>query len=59
VKEAQKEALKSVAKSLFGVDLLEVKIPRKKELGRELTEDEGDGPLRERVSSGRGQAPRG
>jgi hypothetical protein len=40
VKEAKIEALKSMAKSLLGIDLLEVKIAKEKELGRELTKDE-------------------
>jgi site-specific recombinase XerC len=40
VKEAKIEALKSMAKSLLGIDLLEVKIAKEKELRRELTKDE-------------------
>jgi hypothetical protein len=36
VKEAKMEVLKSIAKSLLGVDLLEVKIARERELEREL-----------------------
>jgi integrase len=40
VKEAKIEALKSIAKSLLGIDLLEVKVAKEKELGRELTRDE-------------------
>jgi hypothetical protein len=40
IKEAKIEALKSIAKSLLGIDLLEVKIAREKELGRKLTKDE-------------------
>jgi hypothetical protein len=32
--------LKSIAKSLLGIDSLEVKIAREKELGRKLTKDE-------------------
>jgi len=39
-KEAQKESLKALAKNIFGIDLLEVKIAREKELGRELGLDE-------------------
>jgi hypothetical protein len=40
IKEAKIEALKSVAKSMFGIDLLEVKIAKEKEENRELTQDE-------------------
>lgn len=39
-KEAQKEALKSMAKNVFGIDILDVKIAREKELGRGLEPDE-------------------
>ena len=37
VKEAKLEALKSIAKSLLGIDLLEVKIAKERELEKELT----------------------
>jgi len=37
VKEAQIEALKSVAKNLFGIDLLDVKVAKEKELEKDLT----------------------
>ena len=40
IREAKIEALKSIAKSLFGIDLVEVKIAREKELGRELSKEE-------------------
>jgi len=40
VKEAKIEALKSIAKSLLGIDLLEVKVAKEKELQRELSRDE-------------------
>ena len=40
VKEAKLEALKSIAKSLLGIDLMEVKITKEKELGKELTAEE-------------------
>jgi len=40
VKEAKIEALKSIARSLLGIDLLEVKVAREREAGRELTRDE-------------------
>ncbi|MEM3551171.1 MAG: site-specific integrase [Candidatus Bathyarchaeia archaeon] len=40
IKEAKIEALKSLAKSLLGIDLLEVKVAREKKLGRELNMDE-------------------
>ncbi|MEM2703320.1 MAG: hypothetical protein QXR45_09180, partial [Candidatus Bathyarchaeia archaeon] len=40
VTEAKIEALKSIAKSLLGIDLLEVKIAKEKEVGRELNKDE-------------------
>lgn len=40
VKEAKVEALKSIAKNLLGIDLLEVKVEKEKELGREFTRDE-------------------
>jgi site-specific recombinase XerC len=38
--EAKTEALKSIAKSLLGIDLLEVKIAKEKELGKELDQNE-------------------
>jgi len=37
VKEAQIEALKSIAKNLLGIDLLDVKVAKEKELGKDLT----------------------
>jgi len=40
VKQAKIEALKSIARTLFGIDLLEVKVAKEKEEGRELTVDE-------------------
>ena len=40
VKEAKVEALKTIAKSLLGIDLIEVKVAKKRELGRELSRDE-------------------
>jgi len=40
VKEAKVEALKSIAKSLLGIDLIEVKIAKEREFDRELTPDE-------------------
>lgn len=40
VKEAKVEALKSIAKSLLGMDLVEVKVAKEKELRREFTKDE-------------------
>jgi len=40
VKEAKIEALKSIAKSLLGIDLLEIKIAKEREVGRELNKDE-------------------
>jgi len=40
VKEAKIEALKSIAKSLLGIDLLEVKVAKEKELERKLSRDE-------------------
>jgi hypothetical protein len=40
VKEAKVEALKSIAKSLLGIDILEVKVAKEKELERELSQDE-------------------
>jgi len=40
IKEAKIEALKSIARSLLGIDLLEVKVAKEKELGRKLTRDE-------------------
>jgi transcriptional regulator with XRE-family HTH domain len=40
VKEAKIEALKSIAKTMFGIDLAEVKIAKEKELGKELGSDE-------------------
>jgi hypothetical protein len=40
VKEAKVEALKSIAKNLLGIDLLEVKVEKEKELGKELSQEE-------------------
>lgn len=40
IKEAKIEALKSIAKSLLGIDLLEVKVAKEKEAGRELSKEE-------------------
>jgi hypothetical protein len=40
VKEAKLEALKSIAKSLLGIDLLEVKVAKENELAQEITVDE-------------------
>ncbi len=40
VKEAKMEALKSIAKNLLDIDLLEVKIAKERELGKELDLDE-------------------
>ena len=40
VKEAQIEALKSVAKNLFGIDLLDVKVAKEKDLEKDLTPSE-------------------
>jgi len=40
IKEAKIEALKSIAKSLLGIDLMEVKIAKEKELERELDKGE-------------------
>ncbi len=40
IKEAKIEALKSMAKSLLGIDLSEVKVAKEKEVGRELSKEE-------------------
>jgi hypothetical protein len=40
VKEAKIETLKSIAKNMFGLDLLDVKIAKEKELAKELSQDE-------------------
>lgn len=40
VKEAKIEALKSLAKSMFDIDLLEVKVAKERSAGRELVPDE-------------------
>ncbi len=40
VKEAKVEALKTMAKSLLGIDLVEVKVAKERELKRELSRDE-------------------
>ncbi len=40
VKEAKLEAIKTIAKNLLGMDLVEVKIAHEKDLGRELSKDE-------------------
>ncbi|MEM2015191.1 MAG: hypothetical protein QXE58_03060 [Candidatus Methanomethylicia archaeon] len=40
VTEAKIEALKSIAKSLLGIDLLDVKVAKERQIGRELSKDE-------------------
>jgi len=40
VKEAKIEAVKSIAKSVFGIDLVEVKVAKEREIGRALSVDE-------------------
>jgi hypothetical protein len=40
VKEAKVEALKSIAKTMFGIDLTEVKIAKEKKSGKQLNPDE-------------------
>ena len=40
VKEAKIEALKSIAKGMLGIDLMEVKVAKEKETEKELTRDE-------------------
>jgi len=40
IKEAKIEALKSIAKSLLGIDLLDVKVAKERLAGRELNKDE-------------------
>ena len=40
IKEAEIEALKSMAKSLLGIDLLDVKVAKEKQIGKELNKDE-------------------
>jgi len=40
VKEAQIEALKSIAKNLLGIDLLDVKVAKEKELRKQLSSPE-------------------
>ncbi|MBS7635932.1 hypothetical protein KEJ37_01075 [Candidatus Bathyarchaeota archaeon] len=40
IKEAKIEALKSMAKSLLGIDLLDVKVAKERQIGRELNKDE-------------------
>jgi hypothetical protein len=40
VKEAKVEALKTMAKSLLGIDLVEVKVAKERELKRDLNKDE-------------------
>ena len=40
VKEAKTEVLKSMAKSLLGIDLLDVKVAKEKQIGRELNKEE-------------------
>jgi len=37
VKEAQIEALKSIAKNLLGIDLLDAKVAKERALGKDLT----------------------
>lgn len=40
IKEAKIEVLKSIAKSMFGIDLIEIKFAKEKELRKELSKDE-------------------
>jgi hypothetical protein len=40
VKEAKLEALKSIAKTMFDIDILEIKIAKEREVGRDLDRDE-------------------
>jgi hypothetical protein len=40
IKEAKLEALKSIAKSWLGIDHLELKVEKEKEINRELNVDE-------------------
>jgi hypothetical protein len=40
IQQAKIEALKSIAKSLLGIDLVEVKVAKEKETGKELTAEE-------------------
>ena len=40
VKEAKLEAMKSIGKNLFGIDIIEVKIAKKRESGEEMSIDE-------------------
>ncbi|MEM3760033.1 MAG: site-specific integrase [Candidatus Bathyarchaeia archaeon] len=40
IKEAKIEALKSMAKSLLGIDLLDVKVAKERQIGRELNREE-------------------
>ena len=40
IKEAKIEMLKSLAKNLLGIDLLDAKVARERRLGRQLTQDE-------------------
>jgi hypothetical protein len=40
VKDVKIEALKSIAKTLLGIDLVDVKVAREKQLGRELNKGE-------------------
>jgi hypothetical protein len=40
VKEAKVEMLRSIAKNLLGIDLLEVKVEKERELGKELSREE-------------------
>ena len=40
IREAKLEALKSIAKSLFGLDLVEIKVAKEKKLGREISKEE-------------------
>jgi hypothetical protein len=40
IKEAKIEALKKMAKSLLGIDLLDVKVAKERQIGRGLSKDE-------------------
>jgi len=53
VKEAKIEALKSIGKTLFGLDLLELKVAKQRSLERDLTQDEIIGLFEEKMMQSR------
>jgi hypothetical protein len=59
VKEAKLEALKSLAKSLLGIDLLEVRVAKEKEIDKPLSKDEEIALFEEEIKKVRGREGEG